>query len=186
MSNSTSLLGVPLRYLIPLVVVIALVGILWAGLHRNPRNIPSPLIGKQAPAFSLPTLKHASQHVSQNRLKGQVSLVNVWASWCVSCLDESSVLMSLAYQHVVPIIGLDYKDKRPQALKWLKTHGDPYKVVAFDATGNVAINWGVYGVPATFVVGKHGIIRHKYIGPLSQKALHNKILPLVKKLQNAS
>ncbi|MGN8160572.1 DsbE family thiol:disulfide interchange protein [Salinisphaera sp. SWV1] len=175
-----------LRYLMPFVLVIGLVAIFWVGLHRDPRLVPSPLIGKPAPAFSLTALKQASSHVTGQRLKGQVSLVNVWASWCVSCREESPVLMALARQHVVPIIGLDYKDQRAQALKWLKTHGDPYSVVAFDASGNVGINWGVYGVPETFVVDKQGVIRLKHVGPLTRKVIQQQILPLVAKLQAAS
>jgi len=173
------------RYLIPFILVIGLVAIFWFGLHQDPRHIPSPFIGKPAPAFSLPTLKQASRHVTNQRLIGQVSLVNFWASWCVSCRQESSVLMALAHEHIVPIIGMDYKDQRKPALKWLKTHGNPYSVVAFDASGNVGINWGIYGVPATFVVSKQGIIRLKHVGPLTEKVLLQKILPLVAKLQAA-
>lgn len=173
------------RYLIPFVLVIGLVAVFWVGLHRDPRLIPSPFIGKPAPAFSLTTLKQASRHVTNQRLKGQVSLVNFWASWCVSCRQESPVLMALAHRHVVPIIGIDYKDQRAQALKWLKTRGNPYNVVGFDARGNVGINWGVYGVPATFVVGKQGVIRLKHVGPLTKKVIQQQILPLVAKLQAA-
>lgn len=173
------------RYLIPFVLVIGLVVIFWIGLHQDPRQIPSPFIGKSAPAFSLPTLKQASRHVTKHRLIGRVSLVNFWASWCVSCRKESPVLMALAQKHIVPIIGMDYKDQRSPAIKWLKTHGNPYSVVAFDAIGNVGINWGIYGVPATFVVSKRGIIRLKHVGPLTKKVVQKQILPLVAKLQAA-
>lgn len=174
-----------LRYLIPLVLVVGMVAIFWVGLHRDPHVVPSPLIDKPAPAFSLSTLKQASQKVTNRRLRGQVNLVNVWASWCVSCREESPVLMALARRNVVPIIGLDYKDNRTQALKWLKNHGDPYSVVGFDASGNVGINWGVYGVPETFVVDKQGVIRLKHVGPLTNKVINRQILPLVAKLQAA-
>jgi len=174
-----------LRYLIPLVLVVGLVAIFWVGLHRDPRAVPSPLIGKPAPAFSLSTLKQASRQITNQDLKGQVSLVNVWASWCMSCREESPVLMALARRNVVPIIGLDYKDQRAPAMKWLKNHGDPYSVIGFDSSGNVGINWGVYGVPETFVVDKQGVIRLKHVGPLTNKVINRQILPLVAKLRAA-
>lgn len=172
-----------LRYLIPLVVVVGLIAVFAVGLRRNPKLVPSPLIGKPAPAFSLPTLKHASESLTNVQLRGQVSLVNVWASWCVSCRDEAAVLMALTRRGDVPVFGLDYKDERADALKWLSEYGDPYSAIGFDASGNVGINWGVYGVPETFVVDKQGYIRFKHIGPLTSRVVERQILPLVEKLR---
>lgn len=175
-----------IRYFIPLVVVAGVASLFWFGLHHDPGRIPSPLINKPAPAFSVPTLKDPSRKLTNERLKGQVTLVNVWASWCVSCRAEVKVLTDLARRDIVPIIGLDYKDKRGGAQEWLEHFGDPYTVSGFDASGDVGINWGVYGVPETYVVDKAGYIRLKYIGPLTPAAVRKKILPLVRKLQEKS
>lgn len=172
-----------LRYLVPLGVFAMLVAVLAIGLNRNPRLIPSPLIGKPAPQFSLPQLAHPKRMLSRKDLLGKVTLFNVWASWCVSCRDEASVLDALSKRKIVPIYGLNYKDQRASALEWLKVFGNPYVVNAFDHKGNVAINWGVYGVPETFVVDAKGIIRYKQIGPVTPEVLRNKILPLVRRLQ---
>ncbi|HQU14615.1 MAG: thiol:disulfide interchange protein [Chromatiales bacterium 21-64-14] len=171
------------RYLIPLGIFAMLVVVLAIGLQHDPRRVPSPLIGKPAPQFSLPELADPARTLSRKDLLGKVTLVNVWASWCVSCRDEARVLVALANSHVVPIYGLNYKDNRDDAQRWLQTFGDPYVANAFDHKGMVAINWGVYGVPETFVVDAKGIIRYKQIGPITQEALKRKILPLVRKLQ---
>ena len=170
------------RYLTPLVLFLALAALLYKGLALNPREVPSPLIGKPAPEFSLPELKDTSRQLSHSDFLGKVSLLNVWATWCVSCRAEHPLLMQLARQGVT-IYGLDYKDNREDAKRWLQRFGDPYVANAFDADGRVGIDWGVYGTPETFVIDQRGIIRHKHIGPLTQEAIQGEILPLIKKLK---
>ncbi len=171
------------RYLIPLGVFLVLVGFLAAGLKLNPRDVPSPLIDKSAPPFELPTLKDPDKRIGLADLKEQVSLFNVWASWCVSCRHEHPLLVELSRQQLVPIYGLNYKDRREDALRWLRTLGDPYTASAVDEDGRVGIDWGVYGVPETFVVDRNGVIRHKHTGPITVDAWQETILPLIRKLQ---
>ncbi|MGH8281127.1 MAG: DsbE family thiol:disulfide interchange protein [Gammaproteobacteria bacterium] len=172
-----------LLFLIPIVVLAALGAVFWRGLYLNPRILPSPLIGKSVPVFSLPRLDNAQQNFTQNEFLGKVSLLNVWATWCVACRDEQQTLVQFAKQNVIPIYGLDYKDERGSALDWLAQKGNPYAAVAFDATGNVAINWGVYGAPETFLIDQHGIIRYKYIGPLTPDVIQNDLLPRIEALR---
>jgi len=172
------------RYLAPLLAFLALTALLYKGLSINPRTIPSPLIDKPAPAFRLPALKHPEQFISNADFQGKVTLLNVWATWCVACRQEHQNLVQLRKQGV-RIYGLNYKDKRPAAEQWLQQFGNPYIANAFDADGRVGINWGVYGTPETFVIDKQGIIRHKYIGPITLNAIQNEILPLVKQLREA-
>jgi cytochrome c biogenesis protein CcmG/thiol:disulfide interchange protein DsbE len=174
-----------LRLIIPLVVFVVIVGFLYAGLSRDPREVPSPLIGKPAPAFELAQLQSPGKKLGTADMKGQVWLLNVWASWCVSCRIEHPLLVELAKANVVPVIGLNYKDKVPEGIAWLAQNGDPYKLSVVDADGRVGIDWGVYGVPETFVVDKEGVIRYKQIGPLTVEALEKKILPLVRDLRKA-
>lgn len=171
------------RFLIPLAIFVGLAVLLYAGLELDPRRVPSPLIDKPAPAFSLPTLNQDDTNTSPEDLAGRVWLLNVWASWCVACRAEHPLLNELAQRDVVPIVGLNYKDARDDAKRWLRERGDPYSVVAVDADGRVGIDWGVYGVPETFVIDKKGVIRHKHIGPISPDALRNEILPLIARLQ---
>ncbi|MEE9343706.1 MAG: DsbE family thiol:disulfide interchange protein [Gammaproteobacteria bacterium] len=171
-----------IRFLLPLFAFLALATLLYRGLSIDPKRVPSPLIGKPAPAFSLPTLENPEIQLSQNDLKNEVSLFNVWATWCVACRHEHPVLMQLA-QTGIPIYGLDYKDNLPDARRWLTQFGNPYRANAFDEEGRVGINWGVYGTPETFIVDKKGIIRHKHIGPLTSEVVKNDILPLIKQLQ---
>ncbi|MGD2074666.1 MAG: DsbE family thiol:disulfide interchange protein [Gammaproteobacteria bacterium] len=170
------------RYLTPLVLFLALAALLYKGLALNPREVPSPLVGKTAPEFALPELKNASRQVSHTDFQGKVSLLNVWATWCVSCRAEHPLLMELA-QRGVPIYGLDYKDSREDAQRWLTRFGDPYVANAFDADGRVGIDWGVYGTPETFVIDRRGMIRHKHIGPLTEDAIQHEILPLIEELK---
>lgn len=173
------------KFLIPLGLFIVLLGFLAVGLRLNPREVPSPFIGKPAPKFELPQL-HAADHSFQpGDMAGKVWLLNVWASWCVSCRQEHPVLMDLARQNVVPIIGLDYKDERQPGIAWLQQHGDPYLLSAYDRDGRIGIDYGVYGVPETFVIDKLGTIRFKHVGPLTQTVLETKILPLIKELNGA-
>ena len=173
------------RYLIPLGAFIVLVVVLAFGLQNAPkvRDVPSPFIGKPAPQFSLPKLKDEAVMLANADFKGEVVLFNVWATWCVSCRSEHEVLMEIAATDEVKIYGLNYKDERPAALQWLARLGDPYAANAFDAEGRVGIDWGVYGTPETFIIDKQGVVRHKHTGPISRRAAHEEILPMVRKLK---
>jgi cytochrome c biogenesis protein CcmG/thiol:disulfide interchange protein DsbE len=171
------------RYFLPLGIFAALVVLLAVGLTLNPRLVPSPLIDKPAPAFTLPDVKDPQHTVSRADLEGKVSLVNVWASWCVSCRAEHPLFMELARAGIVPVYGINYKDERPDALRWLEAFGDPYVVSAYDYSGRVGIEWGVYGTPETFLVDRNGIIRYKHVGPVTVQDLERKILPRIKELQ---
>jgi len=171
------------RFLVPLGIFIVLLLFLAVGLRLDPREVPSPLIDKPAPAFTLPRLDDPQQRVSEKDLLGKVWLLNVWASWCVSCREEHPVLVEFAKKNIVPIYGLNYKDERKDALAWLAQFGNPYTVSIMDADGRVGIDYGVYGVPETYVIDKQGVIRYKQIGPITPELLDAKILPLVRKLQ---
>jgi cytochrome c biogenesis protein CcmG/thiol:disulfide interchange protein DsbE len=170
------------RFLLPLSIFIVLAGFLAYGLQLNPREVPSPLIDKAAPAFNVAQLHAADQQISPENMKGKVWLLNVWASWCVSCRQEHPILVDLARRNIVPIIGLNYKDQREAGLAWLNQHGDPYLLSAYDLDGRIGIDYGVYGVPETFLIDKNGVIRYKHIGPVTEDALNNKILPKIKEL----
>lgn len=171
------------RFLLPLVVFVVLVIFLGVGLTLNPRQVPSPLIDKPAPAFHLPQLFDANKTLSSRENLGKVWMLNVWASWCVACRDEHPVLVELSKLGIVPIYGLNYKDQRDTAMQWLKQFGNPYETSIVDADGKVGIDYGVYGVPETYVIDKQGIIRYKHIGPVTIESLKNKILPLIKELK---
>ena len=172
------------RYLIPLIVFIVMAIFLAIGLRLDPRHVPSPLIDKPAPEFSLPQLQAQDKILSKSDFLGKVSLFNVWASWCGACRQEHPFLMELSRANLVPIYGLNYKDTRSEAKQWLNQHGgDPYLVSAFDADGRVGIDWGVYGVPETFVIDKKGVIRYKHIGPVDANVWTKILAPIVKKLQ---
>jgi cytochrome c biogenesis protein CcmG, thiol:disulfide interchange protein DsbE len=173
------------RFLLPLAIFIGLLVFLGIGLRLNPREIPSPFIGKPAPAFNLTQLHEPGKSISPQDMAGQVWLLNVWASWCVSCRQEHPVLMDFAKSNVVPIIGLNYKDGREDGTGWLRQFGNPYALSAFDNEGRVGIDYGVYGVPETFVIDKRGVIRMKYTGPLTPEAINQKLLPLIKELKSA-
>ncbi len=173
------------KLLIPLAVFFVLAGFLFAGLWRDPREIPSPLINKPAPQFTLAQLHDPASKLGTADMKGQVWLLNVWASWCVSCREEHPLLVALAREKVVPIIGLDYKDEPGPGKTWLAQNGDPYTTSVMDRDGSVGIDYGVYGVPETFVIDKGGTIRYKQIGPITQEALEKRILPLVRELQKS-
>ncbi|MDN5863201.1 MAG: DsbE family thiol:disulfide interchange protein [Salinisphaera sp.] len=172
-----------LRFLLPVVVLAALIGLLAFGLTRNPHILPSALIGKPAPQFSLPKVAKPEQILTSAAFQGQVSVVNVWASWCVACRAEHAVVSELARRSDAVIFGLNYKDQRPAAMRWLEHFGNPYRAVAFDASGSVAIDWGVTGVPETFIIDANGIVRYKQTGPVTLQVLEQKILPLLKRLQ---
>ena len=173
------------RFLLPLGIFITLVLFLGIGLRLNPREIPSPFIDKAAPSFKLTQLHDAAKTIAPQDMAGQVWLLNVWASWCVSCRQEHPVLMDLAKQGVVPILGLNYKDTREAGSGWLRQYGNPYQISAFDSDGRVGIDYGVYGVPETFVIDKRGVIRMKHIGPVTQQVIVEKFLPLIKELNRA-
>lgn len=173
------------RFLVPLAIFAVLVAFLYKGLSLDPKKVPSPLVGKPAPAFSLPTLHNPDATISSDDFAGKVSLLNVWATWCVSCRAEHQVLMALEQTGKVEIYGLNYKDKRADARRWLQNLGDPYVANAFDQNGRVGINWGVYGTPETFVIDHEGVIRYKHIGPISEKDMIEVILPLVEQLRAA-
>jgi cytochrome c biogenesis protein CcmG/thiol:disulfide interchange protein DsbE len=170
------------RFLIPLGIFLVLVLFLGVGLRLNPREIPSPFIGKAAPGFTLTQLHEPERQFSPQDMKGKVWLLNVWASWCVSCRQEHPVLMDFSRQNVVPILGLNYKDGREDGINWLAQFGNPYTLSAFDSNGRIGIDYGVYGVPETFVIDQQGVIRYKHVGPLTPKVISEKLLPLIKEL----
>jgi cytochrome c biogenesis protein CcmG/thiol:disulfide interchange protein DsbE len=170
------------RFLLPLGLFVVLLGFLAVGLNRDPREVPSPLVGKPAPEFEVPQLHAPDKTFSPKEMLGKVWLFNVWASWCVSCRQEHPVLVEYSKKGI-PIVGLDYKDQRIDGLRWLKQYGDPYLLSAYDADGRVGINYGVYGVPETYLIDKAGTIRYKHIGPISPEAMEKKILPLMKELE---
>jgi len=172
-----------LKYLLPLVVFLVLVGFFAAGLRLNPHEVPSPLIDRPAPAFRLPVLNEAGRTFSPEDMRGKVWLLNVWASWCGACRDEHPLLVELSRLGFVPIVGLDYKDTDAEGNGFLTQAGNPYTLVATDADGRVGIDYGVYGVPETYVIDKDGVIRFKQIGPITVDVLRDKILPLIKGLQ---
>ena len=171
-----------MRYLIPASLFLVLVVFLFIGLFLNPSEVPSPLIGKPMPVFSLPRLANPGMTITNSDMQGRPALVNVWATWCVACREEHPLLVSFSQSTDVPIYGLNYKDNRTSALRWLKDLGNPYVANLYDEDGRVAIDWGVYGAPETFVVDQQGIIRYKHIGPLTEQVLEKKIIPLLNKI----
>jgi cytochrome c biogenesis protein CcmG/thiol:disulfide interchange protein DsbE len=171
-----------LKYVIPLAVFLALAVFFAVGLTRDPRMVPSPYIDKPAPGFKLQQLHQPARVFTPEEMKGKVWMLNVWASWCASCRIEHPLLVDMARKKVVPIVGLNYKDRREDATAWLQKFGDPYELSAWDFEGRVGIDYGVYGAPETFLIDKQGVIRHKQIGPITPEALEKTILPLIKKL----
>ncbi len=189
------------KFLIPLFLFFGLVIFLAVGLQRDPREIPSPLIDQAAPDFSLPTLTWDAPF-SPTRMQGQVWMLNVWATWCVACREEHPVLVAFANKYHVPIVGLSYKEIQPQeaesklppeqklqlarerSVVWLKRHGDPYVNSVMDLDGRVGIQYGVYGVPETYVIDKEGVIRFKHVGAVTPALLANTLLPMIEKLNS--
>lgn len=171
------------RFILPLGVFAVLVVLLAVGLTLNPREVPSPLVGKAAPQFELPLLHAPDKTFSPKTMLGKVWMLNVWASWCVSCRHEHPLLMELARSGALPIYGLNYKDGRQDGIEWLNRYGDPYLLSAYDAKGAVGIDYGVYGVPESYVIDKRGVIRYKQIGIVTPEILRSKILPLVRELE---
>jgi cytochrome c biogenesis protein CcmG/thiol:disulfide interchange protein DsbE len=194
------------KFLVPLLLFFGLAGFLAFGLTLNPREVPSPLIDKPAPDFRLARLDQPDQIFSLKEMQGQVWLLNVWASWCVACRQEHPLLVRMAEQGIVPVIGLNYKEVRgdgainargmaleaetgmaiERARRWLKDHGNPYAVSVLDIDGRVGIDFGVYGVPETFLIDREGHIRYKHIGPITPDALKNVLMPKIEELRRAS
>lgn len=167
----------------PLAAFAVIAVFLGVGLTLNPREIPSPLLERPVPQFQLAPVKGRALGLSSDDLRGEVSIVNVFASWCTACRDEHPLWMALARSRVVPVHGLNYKDKPDDAARWLDELGDPYTRTGADLDGRVGIDWGVYGVPETFVIDKRGVIRHKVIGAITPKIVEKRLLPLVRQLQ---
>ncbi|MCG7965647.1 MAG: DsbE family thiol:disulfide interchange protein [Candidatus Thiodiazotropha taylori] len=172
-----------LRYSVPLIVFGIIAAFLYKGLGMNPREIPSPLIGKSIPEFSLPSVESAQTMINDQNLKGKIYLLNVWATWCVSCRAEHDTLVHLARSGKVEIVGLNWKDERVKAQAWLQQLGDPYTVNIFDQKGRTAIDLGVYGAPETFLVDDDGIIHYKHAGPLTLGVFNETLLPMINDLK---
>ncbi len=170
-----------LRAIIPAALFIVLAGFLWIGLYKDPSLVPSPLIGKPVPEFTLSTLKDPTKNITQADFAADYALINVWATWCVACKQEHQALLNLAAQGV-PIFGLNYKDDRQSAIQWLLEDGDPYVMSAFDESGRVAIDFGVYGAPETFLIDRQGIIRHKLVGVMTPGIWQNQFVPKINQL----
>jgi cytochrome c biogenesis protein CcmG/thiol:disulfide interchange protein DsbE len=170
------------RFAIPLALFIVLVAFLAIGLGHDPRELPSPLINRPAPDFNLTQLHEPQKTFSARDMRGQVWLLNVWASWCVSCREEHPLLLELSRSGAVPIYGLNYKDKRDDAISWIREFGDPYVLSAADQDGRVGIDYGVYGAPETYLIDRDGVIRFKQVGPITPDLLQQKILPMVREL----
>ena len=170
------------RFLIPLGIFIAVTAFLFKGLSLNPKEVPSPLIGKAAPEFSLPMLNNFETRFANSDMTGKVWLLNVFASWCGPCLDEHPVIVNFARSDTAPVLGFNYKDRPQAAAQWLDRHGDPYSQVVVDLDGRIGLDYGVYGVPETFLIDRAGIIRYKKIGPLTQADVVEDILPLIEEL----
>ncbi len=175
-----------LRFLLPLALFGAVLAFLFVGLGLNPREVPSPLIGKPAPAFQLPRLDDSAQTIKRDDLLGKVWMLNVWASWCAPCREEHPLVIDIAQRKLLPVYGLNYKDQGQAARGWLANLGDPYTATLVDADGRVGIDYGVYGVPETFIIDRQGVIRYKHTGPLTLDVVRTRIEPLVKELQDAS
>lgn len=174
-----------LKYAVPLALFAAVVAFLAMGLSRDPSHVPSPLVGKPAPEFTLPSLTDPARTVSRSDLLGRVTLLNAWATWCVACRHEHPLLLEIA-RAGIPIYGLNYKDDRAAAVRWLERLGDPYVASAYDPHGSVGIDFGVYGLPETFVLDAQGVVAYKHVGPLTSEIWQERILPVVRRLEGGS
>lgn len=170
------------KFLIPLALFLVLAGFLFVGLGLNPREVPSPLIGKPVPAFSAPLLANPAQHLAPAELRGKVWMLNVWASWCGPCREEHPVVTAFAQRKLIPVYGLNYKDQAANSTAWLREQGDPYTASLVDADGRIGLDFGVYGVPETFVIDQAGVIRYKKVGVLTPEVVDKDILPLLRSL----
>jgi cytochrome c biogenesis protein CcmG/thiol:disulfide interchange protein DsbE len=171
-----------LRFFLPLALFVALLGFLAAGLGLDPKEVPSPLIDKPAPSFRLSLLDNADRTLGRDDLLGQVWMLNVWASWCVACQEEHPLLVAFSSKKLLPVYGLNYKDERTAGLRWLGRYGNPFTASFFDRDGSVGIDWGVYGLPETFVMDREGTVRFKHIGPLTPEIIRDRIEPLIRRL----
>ncbi len=167
------------RYIVPLLIVAIMIPVFLVGLGRDPSEIPSPLLLKPAPEFELPRLKDPSQTVGSADYKGRIALVNVWATWCVACRQEHDFLLKLTGESGIPIYGLNWRDRRSDALVWLQRLGDPYVASAYDEDGRVGIDWGVYGAPETFLISQDGIILYKHMSPMSDEVWEKEFQPRI-------
>lgn len=172
-----------LKRILPLFLFVFIVFILWRGLGLHPTQVPSPLINKSAPSFKLPTLFDENKFTTNQDFIGHVTLLNVWATWCYTCVEENEFLKQIANHSDFVLYGLDYKDDPKTAKQWLDKFGNPYSMIAVDSDGSVAIDFGVYGTPETFIIDKKGFVRYKHIGPLTQDTWEKTLKPLVEKLQ---
>jgi len=172
-----------LPFILPLGIFLSLVMLLGAALHQDPHEIPSPLIGKPAPAFTLAQLDHPDRSFGPQDMKGRVWVLNVWASWCAACRQEHPLLLELARRDAAPIVGLDYMDAPAEGIKWLARHGNPYQLSVLDPKGKVGMDYGVYGVPETYVIDKLGIVRLKHTGPVTTEVIEKKLLPRIRELK---
>lgn len=170
------------RFIVPLAVFVLMIGLLGYGLKLDPKLVPSPLIDKPAPPFSLVILEAPERQLATEDMLGQVWVLNVWASWCVSCRAEHEVITDLAKKNLVNVIGLNYKDEPGDALVWLQQFGNPYATSVIDRNGRIGLDWGVYGVPETFVIDAEGKIRYKHIGPMTHESLEAEVMPVLKEL----
>lgn len=168
-----------LRYLAPVLAFVVLLPVLIFGLSRDPSELPSPYIGRPAPTFELPNVMNPEETVSSHDYAGEVALVNVWATWCVGCRHEHDFLLELAERGEVPIYGLNWRDDRNEAVRWLTQLGDPYVASAYDADGSVGIDWGVYGAPETFLIGPDGTVLHKHLSPLTEEIWQRDFVPKI-------
>jgi len=175
-----------LRFILPLMAFLVMVVFLGIGLKLDPHEVPSPLINKPAPAFTLPQLHEPQKTFSPADMKGKVWLLNVWASWCVSCRQEHVYLTEFARDGSINLMGLNYKDEPAAAMQWLERLGNPYKISISDIDGMAGLDWGVYGVPETFIIDKKGIVRHKQTGPVDPTILQTIIMPLIEQLKRES
>ena len=175
-----------IRYMLPLIIFLALAVFLWQGLQLDPHRIPSPLVGKPVPRFSIESVNKPQLQLTNQIFKGHVSMLNVFASWCITCRAEHAVMMDIYDQHVVNLYGLAYKDSKAELVPWLHQFGDPYQKIINDSKGQLAINLGVYGTPETFIIDKKGIIRYKRIGAVSPSLWQHTIKPLIARLKQES
>ena len=167
------------RFLIPFVLVAVMIPVFVIGLNRDPSEIPSPLLLKPAPQFELPRLKHPDQNVGSADYEGRLALLNVWATWCVGCRQEHDYLLKLTSETDIPMYGLNWRDRRNDALTWLQRLGDPYVASAYDEDGRVGIDWGVYGAPETFLIGPDGVILYKHISPMTEEVWRREFQPRI-------
>lgn len=174
------------RFLIPGAIFAVLIGFFVVGLNRDPSYVPSPLIGKAAPNYTLTKVEDPALQISNTDMAGRKHLVNVWATWCGGCRQEHGFLLQVAQQNIIPIVGIDWKDELPLARQWLQQLGNPYTATGFDQDGRVAIDFGVYGAPETFLVDEQGVILYKHVGILTADVWQKKLLPLITGTEHAT